>query len=215
MPSPGPLTPTRDLDDPISGALPSPLGPADDLSTVMMTADEVRQRLAARERDIKYHLAALKHEATTVFDDVNVGGRPLMDRIRAQPHLALALSAGTGALLGVLAGLRATAKKRRALEAEPPVGFVRARLDFAVEDAAQQVARGADTESAIRRAMAAVPVAYADGSAMSQARSTRAELVDVAMKTAVGFAAKSAMDLLVKRLTGHEETFAALADAAD
>lgn len=215
MPTPGPNSPDRRLAD--TSALPMPpvtVGGDDRLDD--LSPEDIRARLVARERDLKFHLAALRHEAATVADDVNIGGRPLMDIIRGRALVALGTAAAAGALVGALAGLRARAKRRPHTDDE--VDFVRARLALAVEDAARRVARGADTEAAIRRSMREVPVIYGDsqvGAALDQTRSSTREVVDVAVKSAVGFAAKAAVDQLTQRLTGHEETFAAVADAAD
>lgn len=213
MPTPGPNSPDRSLAD--TSALPGPSVPIvgderyDDLSP-----EDIRARLVARERDLKFHLAALRHEAVTVADDVNIGGRPLMDIIRAKPLVAVASAALTGALLGALLGARARSKRRP--DTDDGIDFVRARLAISMEEAAQRVARGADTEAALKASMKAMPVIYGDSQSVAQqARSSSNEVVDVAVKSAVGFAAKAAMDHLTQRLTGHEETFAAVADAAD
>ena len=210
MPAPGPNSPTKALE---AGprSLPSALAADDDLSKIHLTADEVRRRLVARERDIQYHLDALKHETLSVLDDVNIDGRPLMDRIRQRPEVAVALAAGTGALLGVLLGVRARWKRRP--ETADHVDFVQARLAVALDEAAHRVAQGAEVETAIRRSMEAVPVAYSDGSgAAQQARSSTREAVDVAVKTAVGFGVKALMDVAIRRYTGHDGTIDALTD---
>ncbi|MEM6287640.1 MAG: hypothetical protein AAF845_10830, partial [Bacteroidota bacterium] len=102
---------------PALGSVPSPPVTVDGgVSLDALSAEELEQRLEARERDLKSHLAALRHEAVTIADDVNIGGRPLMDIIRAQPVVAVATAVATGALLGVLLGARARAKRRPALD---------------------------------------------------------------------------------------------------
>ena len=210
MPAPGPNSPTKALE---AGprSLPSPLAADDDLSKIHLTADEVRRRLVARERDIQYHLDALKHETLSVLDDVNIDGRPLMDRIRQRPEVAVALAAGTGALLGALLGVRARVKRRP--ETADHVDFVQARLAVALDEAAHRVARGAEVESAIRQSMETVPVAYGDASGASQqARSSTREAVDVAVKTAIGFGVKALMDVVIRKYTGHDGTIDALTD---
>lgn len=177
-----------------------------------LSADEIRARLDARQRDLQYHLQALKHEAVTIADDVNIGGRPLMDRIRERPIQVVAVAAGVGALLGGLLGLRARAK-RLAARPEDNIDFVRARLAYALDDAAERVAAGDDVEHAIRTTMGAMPVIYGDSKgAGAQAASSTREAVDVAVKTAVGFAVKAAADMLVRRYTSHEGSLAAIHD---
>lgn len=215
MPTPGPTAKTQAL-EPSIGPIPGPSVPiGGDVRLDSLSAEEIEHRLAARERDLKFHLSALRHEAATIGDDINIGGRPVMDIIRAQPVVAVGTALATGALLGALLGLRARAKRR------PPtddgIDFVRARLAIALEDAAQRVAWGADSEAALKAAMKSMPVIYGDSqsTAAMQARSSTREAIDVAVKSAVGFAAKAAVDQLTQKLTGHEETFAAVADAVD
>lgn len=212
--TPGPATPTRAADA-FTAPIPSPpVQVGDDVALDQLSPDEIRARLAARERDLKYHVQALRHEAATVIDDVNVGGRPLMDIIRGNPVLSVVTAVGTGALVGLVLGLRARAKRRPPTDDE--IDFVRARLALALEDAAQRVAAGTSVEVALRRSLDTVPVMYADASEVEPApRSTRHQVFDVVMTSVAGFAAKSALDLLTQRLTGHEETFSAVADAVD
>ena len=211
MPKPGPNTPTQALQNPL-GAIPSPPGTAD-LSKAQLTADEVRMRLQARERDIQYHLQALKHEAALVFDDVNVDGRPVMDVIRERPAWALAVSAGAGAVVGLLWGLRRRARRRPVTDEQ--IAFVRARLDVALDRAARHVARGDDVETALERSMEDMPVLYGDASKLRTPRTSRQVASDAAVSAAAGFLAKAVADAAVRRFTGAEGTLDALADAAE
>lgn len=207
MPTPGPNSPTKALE---SGprSLPADGGP--DVDAVHLSADEIRQRLIARERDMQYHIDALKHEASTVLDDVNVGGRPLMDRIRQRPEVVVLAAAGVGAVIGALFGLRARRKRRP--DHDDAVDFIRARLAVALDEAADRVARGDDVETSIREAMDSMPVAYGDSlGAAHQAKSSFREAVDVAVKSAVGIGAKSLMDVAIRKYTGHT----GVADALD
>ncbi len=213
-PTPGPASPTKSVEA-FTGAIPGPLAAAgDDVALDQLSPEEIRARILARERDMKYHVEALKHEAATVIDDVNVGGRPLMDVVRGNPVVALATAVGTGVLLGLLLGLRARAKRRPTPDDE--IDFVRARLALALEDAAQRVARGTEVEDALKKSMDTVPMMYGDPSTLRpRARSTREQALDVVVTSAAGFAAKTALDLITQRMTGHEETFSAVADAVD
>ena len=212
-PTPGPATPTKQAEA-FTGALPGPLATAgDDVALDQLTPEEIRARILARERDLKYHVEALKHEALTVIDDVNVGGRPLMDVIRGNPIVAVAAGVGTGVLLGLLLGLRARAKRRPPSDDE--IDFVRARIALALEDAARRVAKGDETEDALKGSMDTVPLMYGDASTVPpKLHSTRRQVFDVVATSVAGFAAKTALDMITQRLTGHEETFAAVADAA-
>ena len=214
MPTPGPNAKTAAL-EPALGAIPGPPAAAGDgVSLDTLTPEEIKARLAARERDLKYHVEALKHEAATVLDDVNVGGRPLMDIIRQRKQIALAAGAGVGALVGIVLGLRARAK-RRPPQGEDHVEFVRARLALALDEAAERVARGETVDQAMRRSMKAVPAVFGDSKPPQPAHHGKQTLTDVALTTAIGFAVKTVMDLAVRRYTPSDGTFDAIADAAD
>ncbi|WP_412062963.1 hypothetical protein [Rubrivirga sp. IMCC45206] len=209
MPTPGPNTPTKSLE---TGprSLPMSASPGDDASKVHLTADEVRAQLQARERDIQYRLDALKHEALAVIDDVNIDGRPLSDYIRQRPLEIVGGTLGGGLLLGLLWGLRKRAKRRP--EADQ-LDVVRARLDMAIEEAALRVAGGADTETALMKAMPVVPAMYAKRNTKTeQASSSTREAIDVAVKTAIGFGVKAAMDMAIRRYTDADGTLDALSD---
>ncbi len=214
MSNPGPNSKTSAL-EPNLGPIPGrPAGLGNDVGLDTLTPDEIRARISARERDLKYHVEALKHEATTVLDDVNVGGRPLMDIIRQRKQIALAAGAGVGALVGMVLGLRARAKKRPPND-EDHIAFVRARLASALDEAAERVARGDTVDEAMRRSMKSMPAVFGDSKKPEPSHHGKQTLLDVALTTAIGFGVKTAMDLAVRRYTDSDETFEALADAAD
>lgn len=212
MSTPGPNSKTKAL-EPALGPIPSPpvdIGGHDSLDT--LTAEEIRARLAARERDLRYHVQALKHEATAVLDDVNVGGRPVMDWIRQRQPAALGAAASVGALLGIALGLRARARRR-----PEPIGdhieFVRARLTVAVDEAARRVARGEPVDEAMERSMKAVPAVFGDAQRPEPAQ-TNQTLTNVALTTAVGFGVKTALDYAVRRYTSSDGAVDAVVDRA-
>ena len=206
---------------PPDGALASPPVRAPeridpDHTTRPLGAAELRARLKARERDIQFHLEALKHEATTLAG-VTVGGRPLPDVLRDDAVRNAAIAAAVGLALGLLRALRQRSKRRRRADEDVEADLARLRFRVALDDAAERVARrNADPDDALRRALRTVPASYgADGDVEVHRTSTARQVFDVVATTAAGFAAKAALDLLTQQLTGHEETFSALADAAD
>ena len=218
MPEPGPNSKLQSTEpgEVALGPIPSPPAPLDGVDLSALTADEIRARLDARQRDLKYHIAARKHEAATVADDVLIDGRPFMDIVRAQPWRAVGLSAAVGGTVGALLGVWAK-RRNRPDEPEDHIDFIRVRLAYALDDAARRVAAGADTDDAIRRSRQTVPVAYGDAGGQGAADDARHShgVLSVVVKTALGFAAKAAVDAAVRRYTPHEDTFAALGDAAD
>ena len=215
MPTPGPNSKTNTPENALGPIPGPPVDVGDDVALDQLTADQIRARLAARERDLQYHVAALKHEASTLFDDVVVDGRPLMDRIREKTALAVGAAAGAGALVGVVLGVAARIR-RRPPEPEDHVEFVRARLALALDQAADRVARGASVEEAMEKSMATVPAVFGDVKVPEgHHRTSKQTALDVAVQTAIGFGVKTAMDLAIRRYTGADGTFDALADAVD
>ncbi|MDT0632531.1 hypothetical protein RQM47_10120 [Rubrivirga sp. S365] len=205
---------------PPAGALPSPpvrvperIDP--DHDTRPLPAAEIRARLDARKRDIEYHLEALKHEVTTV-SDVTVDGQPLPQAVRDHAETLALAAGGVAVLVGFLRGLRKRSKRKARFDAG--AAFERARLDAVLDAAARLVAgRGKDTDRALQTVLRSVPAVYPAPKAARSRRAASAEsgVGTVIVQAAAGFVAKTALDLLTQRLTGHEETFSAVADAAD
>lgn len=210
--------PTLPTSTPPDGALASPpvrvperIDPDHDLTR--LPSREIRAQLAARERDIKFHLESLKNEVTTAAG-ITVGGRPLPEVARENALRNVLVTLGVGLALGLLRGLRKRAGRRP--EPDTEVDLARLRLSIALDDAARRVARGSDPDAALRRSLRTVPVMYSDTATAYEApASTSRKVIDVVATTVAGFAVKVAMDEVTKRLTGHEEVFAAMADAAD
>lgn len=210
-PTPGPSTPTRDAQPVL--AIPAPLVPTQDLDLSSLSPEELQGQLLARERDMKFRLAAIRHEVSALGDDVSLGGRPVLDIIRDKKELAIAAAAGVGALVGVLLALRARAKRRP--EHDDELEFVRARLSTLLDEAAYRVAMGkSSAEDALRHTLKTTPVIYTERQPVeAAAKSSLGQTTDVLVKAVVGFAAKAAADLITQRVTGHEHVGDALADA--
>ncbi|HEX8386851.1 MAG TPA: hypothetical protein VF576_11745, partial [Rubricoccaceae bacterium] len=190
-----------------TSSVPSRIDP--DHETTKRSSAELRALLDARQNDLQFRIQALKEELTNP-STVMVGGRPLPDVLRHNAWRYAGL-AGTGGLaVGVVLGILAHRKRRPA--PEEGLDLVRARLSSFLDDAAEHVRRGASSDEAVRRTLRHTPVVYAPPAeqAKSQARSSIREAVDMAVKSAVGFALKTAMDRVTKKLTGREETFAAI-----
>lgn len=201
-------TAPKDPQPQLPSSLPSAIRP-DTEAMEPATLKQVRMEIAARERSIQYHIDALKHEAVTVFDDVNIDGRPLMDRIRERKWEAVAAAASAGAFVGMLFGLRARAKRRP--DPEDTVDFIRARLAVALEEAAVRVAEGGDVEESIRGAMRKMPVAYGEAP-RPKPKTARDEAFTVALTTAVGFGVKMLLDRAARRVTGEPTIGDAVSD---
>jgi ElaB/YqjD/DUF883 family membrane-anchored ribosome-binding protein len=199
QPTGGPATPTRPAEPP----LPLPSAPAavaaDDLTT--LSAHELEERIAARERDMKFRLRAIRHEVGELGSDLTLGDRPLMDWIREHKEVAVGSVAAVGVLVGIVLGVRA---RRQALgEMDDTGDIVRFRMEAVMEDAAQRVARGENVEDATRRAVAAAPVVYADNRVTASAKSSLMQAVDVGLKSLVGVVAKSVGDQITASFSGR------------
>ena len=210
----GPTTPTQEAEPRV--VLPAPpvtIGDGTDLS--QLSADDLQARLAARERDIKFRIDALKHEALSIAEDVNIGGRPLMDRVRERPLAALGLMIGAGATLGLLWGLGKRARRRP--DPNDREDVIRYHVATMLDAAAARVARGATADDAIAAEVRKRPVVFVpndDETRIKPALSSSRQAADAAFKTAAGIAVKTVADVLTKRFTGHEEVFEAMADDA-
>lgn len=200
QPQGGPATPTQ----PASPPLPIPGPPAavadDDLSS--LSPEEIQARLRARERDMKFRLQAIRHEAQAMGDDVLVGGRPLLDMIRERKEAAVGLAIGGGALVGILWG--AVRRERRRPSPDDQIDFIRARMASLLDEAAQQVADGTAVDVAMQRALRSAPVVYVEPrEPMAQAQRSAAQTIDVVVKSLFGYALKSVVDHLTHNLTSR------------
>ena len=120
------------------------------------------------------------------------------------------------ALVGLVRGLRRRSKRKARFD--PAAAFERARLDAVLDAAARRLGYGEadDGAEALKTVLRSVPAVYPAPKAAHRRREAATSGVGtVVLQAAAGFAAKAALDLLTQRLTGHEETFAAVADVAD
>lgn len=170
------------------------------------TSAELRDRLEARGQSISDRIAALQHEVTTVAD-VTVGGQPLPDAIRERALLYAGLSLAGGLLLGLLSGGRARARRRPAVDEKMEI--LRLYNTLLIDDAAKRVARGEDPEQAVEKTLRRHPPIVYHAPPEPTPRSTLSETFDIAVKTAMGFGVKTALDRLAERFTHEDELFAA------
>lgn len=174
------------------------------------TTLDIQREIDARADDIRRRLAALKHELTT-FSDVTAAGQPVLDRLRADPERAVALGAGAGFALGSVSGLLAWRRRRKEVRSEGHAA--RTLIASLLGEASAAVAKGQKPEVALREwAKGKGPLVYY-APAPTPARGAVREQLDLAFKTAMGFALKAGMDQLTKKLTGKPEVFQAAKDA--
>lgn len=206
-PTPGPASPV----EPIRTPLPNPVPTSGEgLDLESLTPEDIKAQILARERDMKYQIAAIKSELAGIADDLTIGNRPFSDIVRASPERALGVAGAAGAGVGILLGLRARRKRRP--EPDDGIEFVRARLATLLDEAAWKVAQGMDTEKALKRTFKTVPAVYSERQPVSAPSERQTTVGGMILRTALGFGLKTALDLLTQRLTGHEETFEALAE---
>jgi ElaB/YqjD/DUF883 family membrane-anchored ribosome-binding protein len=193
---------------------PKPVERREEEKPEVLTSDEIRLRLAAREKSIREHVAALKTEVTSV-EDVTVAGRPVLGHVRAHPLEAVGIAAASGAAVGLLVGALRRALSRPEEESEEAL-TIRLLVTSLLDDAAERVARGEDANGALRRAASRhAPTIYYAPNTGHTAKGTLRETFDLALKSALGFGVKAGMDLLTKRLTGTPEVFTAAKEASE
>lgn len=176
------------------------------------TSVELRARLDARERSIQNHLAALETEVTTV-SDVTIQGQPLPDVIRDRPLLYTGLCLAAGLALGLAWGLRRRSKRRVVYDENDEI--LRRYAASMLETAARRVARGEEADAAIEKTFRRrPPLVYAPPEETPQ-KGTLGETWDFAVKSALGFGIKTALDQLAQRLTPEDELFHAVEEAQE
>ncbi|NNF56663.1 MAG: hypothetical protein HKN04_00335 [Rhodothermaceae bacterium] len=174
------------------------------------TSVELKQRLETTGRSIEARMDALHHELTTVAD-ITVAGRPILDHVRERPLYFAGLSLAGGLVMGLLSGTRARAKRRPEMDEHTEV--LRLYTAYLLDEAADRVARGKRTDEAIGRTLKRRPPLISYEPPPPPRRSTLGETFDVAVKTAMGFGVKMALDRLGQRLTGEEEITEAVKEA--
>ena len=177
---------------------------------VLTTAD-IRSRLAARERSVTDRLSSLRDEVTTL-DDLTFAGRPLLDHVRAHPARAVVVAVVAGAAVGALGGLLGRALRSEDDEQE---GVMHLLTQSVIDEAARRAALGEDPQRALERvARRRAPMVQYTPAAPAGPGPIRQSL-DLAIKSALGFGMKAAMDTLTKHLTGKPEVIQAAAEAAE
>ena len=178
--------------------------------TEALSTDELRQRLEARTKDISRHVESLKHEFSTVAD-ITVAGRPILDHVRSRPLYFAGLSLASGLVGGLLTGARARSKRRPEMDERTEV--LRLYIAHMLDEAAARVARGNGTDEAIERTLKRRPPLITYEPPPPPRRSTLGETFDMAVKTALGFGIKMALDQLAQRLTDEDEITEAVKEA--
>ena len=112
-----------------------------------LSAAELKSRLDARQRDLQFRVRALGQELGLVADDVVIGDRPLIDRVRQRPLAAVGLALAAGATLGLLWGFGKRARRRP--DPDFAGDLIRYHTAALVRAASRRVARGETTDDAI------------------------------------------------------------------
>lgn len=183
------------------------------------SADEIQRAMRRRIESIQRRADALKSE-------MNVQGLTLKDQpapewVTSNPEKIALAAAGVGTALAIVTGLPGKLRRRREKKQrqDDQSDVLRYYLDAVVDDAARRrVEGGVDTsaEGAMHEAIrASGPVIYAPPEPEPTTSSTLRQAIDLAFKTAMGFAVKALMDELIQKLTGEEELFEALGNAED
>lgn len=184
------------------------------------SADELRAALKARTSQISRRVEAIQGEVARVPGEVG-------EAIVRNPLVSVGVSLGAGLAVGLLLG--GFGRKKSKLPAAHHA-LVEDYLDALADEARSLIRRGEDAGKAIRRALGKhTPIVITMGpqQEMSNPAGFFRTAVDMALKTALGFAAKVAIDkaLIMSGLAdempaveqavkgpGHPEAIAAVMD---
>ena len=165
--------------------------------TKLLAKNEVQAHLAAKREEIELRLQELRHEIETT-------GEAVREAVHKRPLAGAAGSLAAGVVTGLLFGGR---RKRRGAEEEdrPDVpeahrALVENYIDAVARDAHRVAERGESPASAVRRALEGRVPVVAYGPAGQNEEGTLKQGLDLAIKTALGFAVRSGLDYATTRL---------------
>jgi hypothetical protein len=166
------------------------------------TSAQIRADLAVRQGYIQVSLDGLRNEISAATG-LKLGGRPLPASVSRTAVRNAGFAVAGGLALGALLGLRARSQRRP--DPDDGIDLVRVRLATLLDEAAGRVARGTSAEDALRATLRDAPIVYSPSPATAaahQAKSSVRQAVDMAVKSAAGFALKLVMDEISAAVSG-------------
>ena len=163
--------------------------------TKLLAKNEVQAQLAAKREEIELRLQGLQHELETT-------GEAVKEAVFKHPFVGTAGSLAAGVVTGLLFGGR---RKRRGAKDRPDVpaahrALVENYIDAVAREAHQAAKKGEDPTAAVRRALEGRVPVVAYGSAGHGQEGAFKQGLDLAIKTALGFAVRSGLDYATTRL---------------
>lgn len=152
----------------------------------------IRRELIEKEEQIKRRLDALEDEIVST-------PAAIKSVIFNHPLMGIGGAIAVGALIGLIVGVR---RKKNARSAPAPDDIMDGYIASVVEEVRRGVEKGRDPESIVRKTLRrrAPIVVYAPGSEAADSEDSKGmlrQLGDLTLKTALGFAVKTTMDLLM------------------
>ena len=173
------------------------------------TADEIKEAMLRRIESLQRRGDALKSEAN--FQGLTLKNQPAPEWITSNPERVALATAGVGAALALLTGLPGKLRRRREKKRrrDDQSDVLRYYMNAIVDDAARRRMDGdasMSAEGAMNDAIrASGPVIYAPPEPEAAGKGTMRQIIDLAVKTAIGFAVKAVMDEMTQKLTGEDE----------
>lgn len=158
----------------------------------------IERQLASKEAQIKLRIDGLENEIVSTPAAIKAA-------IRKNPWLGVGAAVAAGTVVGLVFG------GRRKKSAVPPAhqALIESYIDAVAQEVRKGVRRGKDPEKVIRTTLhdRAPVIVYAPESVERVSRKSRGfmrEVGDLTLKTALGFAVKTAIDFFTARLNVKE-----------
>ena len=154
----------------------------------------LERRLAVTEEQIRMRIDGLENEIVST-------PAAIRDAIRKNPWVGVGAAVAAGAVVGLVFG------RKRKKSAVPPAhqALIEGYISAVADDVKRGIRRGKDPEDVVRKSLheKTPVVVYTPSDATARAREqvgTMRQVADLALKTALGFAVKTAIDFLTASL---------------
>ena len=155
-----------------------------------LNKSELEAQLSGKSASITSRIEALQKE---------VGALSFRRILQDKPIVAVGAAIATGLLLGLVFGGKGKSGRRGSANFHS--SLVEGYIDSVADDVRRLTGKGKDVSKSVREALRdRVPLIVYSPDATGTTRGTIAEMADLALKTAAGFAVKAAIDYATTRI---------------